>query len=586
MNNQGTPRTFKEQILTALLLFILNASLFMAVSFSVARWFTIGNIGVDDANIFFTYARNFSEGYGLVWTQGGERIEGFTSLLWLIICTLGFIVSAAPEPFLFLLSGLLGAAACAIYLLTLANIPISAKHGTLLDSPSLFSAGVLFLCFPFWLITSPAYLSWTLMSLMDTALWSSLILVTISLTYCRIYLPDSLYSRFLYPLILVCLCLTRPEGLGLVLVSLVCLVFGLHLRVMPWPSIFQTLLIPLLAVAGTMAVLTTGRLIYFGYPLPNTYYAKVGNDLAYNLTQGMNYLFDFVSTFPAGGVAVALGLIVAVVWFARVVRAKEAPSDPQFLQFLTWGGVNSSFFLAGIMIYVVVGGDHFPFSRQYQPFWPCVYMIFASSVLLLFNSVLGSKLKLAAVGIVLLTVAALFTLLPLWNDLSKIRREFSLAELGRGAGETLNDLFPETALPNVGAIAVGGIGFSYRGRIIDLMGINNLEMAHASRLRIGQKNHAAFNKDIFYRQLPDLLIHFGESCGPQIDLAEDLWIIKVLKGLPSEPKFREHYRPIIISSENRFTERHGLCGYAKKSFFDNWSSLETMRPLEEASDPD
>ena len=39
------------------------------------------NIGVDDANIFFVYAKNLAEGNGLVYNTGGERVEGFSSLL-------------------------------------------------------------------------------------------------------------------------------------------------------------------------------------------------------------------------------------------------------------------------------------------------------------------------------------------------------------------------------------------------------------------------------------------------------------------------------------------------------------------------
>ena len=35
------------------------------------------NIGVDDANIFFTYGKHLAEGHGLVWNVGGERVEGY-----------------------------------------------------------------------------------------------------------------------------------------------------------------------------------------------------------------------------------------------------------------------------------------------------------------------------------------------------------------------------------------------------------------------------------------------------------------------------------------------------------------------------
>ena len=43
------------------------------------------NIGVDDANIFFVYAKNLAEGHGFVYNAGGERVEGYSSMLWTLI---------------------------------------------------------------------------------------------------------------------------------------------------------------------------------------------------------------------------------------------------------------------------------------------------------------------------------------------------------------------------------------------------------------------------------------------------------------------------------------------------------------------
>ena len=53
--------------------------------------------GIDDANIFFVYAKNFANGHGFVYNVGGERIEGFSSLLWTLLCTVVFSLSTSPE---------------------------------------------------------------------------------------------------------------------------------------------------------------------------------------------------------------------------------------------------------------------------------------------------------------------------------------------------------------------------------------------------------------------------------------------------------------------------------------------------------
>ena len=39
-------------------------------------------VGIDDANITQTYAKNIVDGWGYVYYEGGERVEGSTSLLW------------------------------------------------------------------------------------------------------------------------------------------------------------------------------------------------------------------------------------------------------------------------------------------------------------------------------------------------------------------------------------------------------------------------------------------------------------------------------------------------------------------------
>src|SRR3982751_6884282 len=69
-------------------------------TFVVARIFGFPAVGVDDANIFFVYARNIAGGHGFVFNVGGERVEGFTSLLWTLICAATARITSHPEPVL------------------------------------------------------------------------------------------------------------------------------------------------------------------------------------------------------------------------------------------------------------------------------------------------------------------------------------------------------------------------------------------------------------------------------------------------------------------------------------------------------
>jgi hypothetical protein len=63
--------------------FLLYTALFIyRTSFVLRgeRYFSL----FDDAMISMRYARNLAHGYGLVWNPGGERVEGYTNLLWVL----------------------------------------------------------------------------------------------------------------------------------------------------------------------------------------------------------------------------------------------------------------------------------------------------------------------------------------------------------------------------------------------------------------------------------------------------------------------------------------------------------------------
>jgi len=86
-----------------------------------------------------------------------------------------------------------------------------------------------------------------------------------------------------------------------------------------------------------------------------------------------------------------------------------------------------------------------------------------------------------------------------------LANEFRVSIHGRRMADVLERTF-EPWRPSVGVITTGGFGYSYDGPTIDLLGLNNEAMAHASRAKVGIKNHAGFDRDVFFRQKPDLLL--------------------------------------------------------------------------------
>jgi arabinofuranosyltransferase len=53
---------------------------------------------LDDAFIFFRYAANWADGHGPVFNLG-ERVEGYSSVLWTMILAAGAALSIEPERF-------------------------------------------------------------------------------------------------------------------------------------------------------------------------------------------------------------------------------------------------------------------------------------------------------------------------------------------------------------------------------------------------------------------------------------------------------------------------------------------------------
>jgi arabinofuranosyltransferase len=60
-------------------------ALALIASLAAATWWTFTlhgfpEVGVDDANIFFSYAENLAAGNGITYAHNPEHVEGFTSM--------------------------------------------------------------------------------------------------------------------------------------------------------------------------------------------------------------------------------------------------------------------------------------------------------------------------------------------------------------------------------------------------------------------------------------------------------------------------------------------------------------------------
>ena len=474
--------------------------------------------GIDDANIFFSYAENLAHGHGFVYAHNPEPVEGFTSLFWTLLCG-GCFAIHVNEAGVFVLTMFLLVGTQWICWCLLAHI--LKEKGIKSRMPFAFYAvGIL---------SSTCYITWTSITLMDVALWGFFLAWFAWLFHetclLEVKIPSRLFLCGFFPFALAPA--IRPEFMA-VIPALLGLLFLRNLfmkrplrYIFFWGSVFFI----------SLGILTAFRCQHFGYPLPNTFYAKVSPSLAYNLNMGFQYALPFFMS----GVFPALFGAAWVGWFTSVICGVGRPS----MGALRVPGLGASGMLLlwiAVLCFlpILAGGDHFEYFRFYQPVYPLVCLgLIAALPASCWNIVSGIRGRT-------FLLFALLALLPLgwnfsdsyiqshWQSLP-ITREFSQAEAGIQRGKLFNSLFADAPrLPNVGVIVAGGIARTYEGPLTDLMGLNNTVIAHYPGKREGTKNHAAFELSVF----PQL----------EVDAIDDgingfSFVDKVLKNLFETPAF-------------------------------------------------
>ena len=482
--------------------------------------------GIDDANIFLVYARNISAGEGFVFNVGAERVEGFTSLLWVLICAAATPLPGGPERWLLALNVLLvsltinGCFRSSIFRRSAATATISGPWA---------------MAFVVLLLSDYRYVAWSTVALMETALWSATITAAILLLTDQE--TDRAHSIALAGVIGLML-VTRPEALlwapavlGLYTVRTA----SLSGRLDSWRRARPGIVVYLL-VAGS---LTLFRLAYFGFPLPNTYYAKVSPSFVFSATQGGAYLLSYIASGPVPFAAM-LSIILSALHLVRV-RCR----DTRTLAFTAMA------FLA-LSIPAVTGGDHFGGHRFYQPAYPVLLLCFFNFLRFVAPHYLPShvphrRMRHAVVaGTGALGALYLVVLIGEWTQFEErlsMGRELAIADVGRRRGSSADRLFEElNPRPTIGTITVGGFKYAYNGAVLDLMGLNNTRMAHNGGTRIGVRSHAAFEKDVFYELGPTAVIPLvQESNGTLCMQAKSPFVDLVLKGLLDDARFRATY---------------------------------------------
>lgn len=313
------------------------AVLTLALLLAIAFWLPYTP---DDVFITFRYGDHVARGFGPVWNVGERPVEGYTSLVGVLFAAASIALGAPP---------LLTAKALGV-LASVATLAMLILQGRVRSTGERLVAGLLLLC-----STDIAYYA---ASGMDNV-W------TVPLTTWLVlrHLDLESFTRKTYgaiSLVLLALCLIRPEGHAIAIVVAAWHVWRLRTTSNRTGDI-RLLVAPLLIV---LVALHAARLAWFGDLLPNTYYAKhSGGGLLDTALAGVVYLGEqFVPQY---------GLMWVLAVFALVSEARASRAIWLCL-------------LAVFPLYVLkVGGDDpdaFAGARLLLPILPVIWVYAARFV--------------------------------------------------------------------------------------------------------------------------------------------------------------------------------------------------------------
>ncbi len=484
-------------------------------------------IGIDDANIYLVYMRNFSLGYDFVYNIGGERVEGFTSILWTLIGSFFYFISDYPEILLLLLN---------IILITLSLYQITSlfdnKYDKLFSTKSLLFLGIVG--------ATPGFIDWTVLSLLETGLWCTLLTFTVLeiIKYNQHSSKKIHYQKLSLLIILLVLC--RPEAM---LWGIFFIILNLIKEYAITNSIKTSLfngLIVLIVFVSTLSLLVLWRLNYFGFPLPNTYYAKISHSIFDNILSGIKY--DIIA-FIEKPVLLFIGVFSAVLTIKKW-KNKDYHIFNSLILFLIFGVTFS--------IPLYTGGDHFSLHRFIIAQIPILYFL---TILIVDSAWLKNSTTILLILLVFFSNS--YNLRDtFWSKSYPLEREWSIASTGRANSELLNNFFKEIKLPSQGVLTAGGSAYAYKGKTIDLLGLNNTKMAHAPKLNNNNlpKNHASFDKNTFYELKPDIFwypnsefipVQIGKDSNIHFDL--NSFGCKVFQNIHLDERFKYTYEFCLIS---------------------------------------
>lgn len=411
---------------------------------------------LDDAFITFRYLDNWLAGHGLVFNPGGERVEGYSNLLWLLLIAPFRVLGGAPERIALVLS-LLSLVVLSVSLYVIAyRMTGSARAGAF--------AALLPAAYP--------AISYHAAGGLETVFFAALLAAACA----RVAVagrPDAWTA-----LILGCAVLARPDAM----LAAGCL-YAAYLLPRPDKRTLRSLaLFAIFPVAVTL-----WRLAYYGDPVPNTAYAKAVGGGPWLWMKGLAYLKEY-ATYGAG-------LMLWVLAMAAVAGRRRLAD-----QRLLWAMLATC---AGFVAYTVdVGGDYVSLWRFPVHTQGLLFALVACGVWVIGERASRVPVVLASALIALQLVGTYAS-----HDYREARLVAGVHADFHQTARWLKENFPPSAVVALNPV---GIPAYYSGlQVIDMLGLNDRHIARGKIDRTAQPGHFRYDGTYVCQLSPDVLLTAG-----------------------------------------------------------------------------
>jgi len=426
----------------------------------------------DDAFISFRYAENLSSGRGLTFNPG-ERVEGFSNFLWVIIIAFFDFLGFAPIWSSKIISF------CSSLLMIFLVFKTVKAYGLNKFTSSLCA---LILSFS----SSLAYYS---MSGLETVFYTFLLLLSVFINekYENELSEKSFFA--LYGVLLIA-AITRPEGLLFLLISSsyhflkkIITKKGIDLK-----KIFKVQLLSFLIYAFFIIL----RYWYYADIFPNTFYAKPKGTF---VEQGLNAFYtNFISALFSGS------FLLIPIFFLLV---KKKYLEKYLYPIL---------FCIGQLIFMSYVGDWMAFGRFFLPILPIVIILFFILLSLIRSHYEKSKLKLVWQFIHIIIIV-LFIGLNAYQTKKAFTNKDVYPYLVMNSsqfiklGKWLNQNFPQETV--IAIRRQGTIPYYSEMKSIDILGLTEKEIARTIFKEKDITIQNQINAEYILNQRPDVIILFS-----------------------------------------------------------------------------